>query len=227
MNSIIVEDQRHAQLILEKFTADVGHLQLLGTYHDATSAMEVLKAGNVDLMFLDVNLPKISGIEFLKTLQHPPYVIITTAYSEYALEGYELNLVDYLLKPFSFQRFLQAVAKVPALTSEKAINTDLYMFIKTMQGHRKVELDSIFRLSADLDCTEIWMKDERIVSSERLKHWSSELPGDIFIRVHKSHIINRNKISRLDGNRIYLKDGNMVPLGRSYKDDFMKKVLKK
>ena len=227
MRCIIVEDQHHAQLILQKFIGDVDHLKLLGTYHDATSALEVLKSGEVDLLFLDVNLPKLSGIEFIKTLQHPPHVIITTAYSEYALEGYELNLVDYLLKPFSFQRFMQAIAKVPDPTSDKSLSTDLDLFIKTMQGYRKVEFAAILRLSADMDCTEIHVKDERIISSERLKYWTSQLPAETFIRVHKSHIVNRNKIVRLDGNRIFLEDGSIIPLGRTYKDEFMKKVLKK
>ncbi|MGB5228874.1 MAG: response regulator, partial [Eudoraea sp.] len=113
MNCIIIEDQPPAQRILKKFIEDIGSLQLKGVFSDAIQAMEFLKTNSVDLMFLDIHLPKISGIDFLRTMPNPPFVILTTAFSDYALESYDLNVVDYLLKPFSFQRFVKAVSKIP------------------------------------------------------------------------------------------------------------------
>jgi DNA-binding LytR/AlgR family response regulator len=112
MHCIIIEDQPPAQRVLKKFIADMGQMELLGTFTDALQALEFLKANRVDLIFLDIHLPKISGIDFLKTLQTRPHVILTTAFPDYALESYEYDVVDYLLKPFSFERFVQAVAKV-------------------------------------------------------------------------------------------------------------------
>ena len=119
MNCIIIEDQPPAQRILKKFIEDIGSLQLKGVFSDAIQAMEFLKTNSVDLMFLDIHLPKISGIDFLRTMPNPPYVILTTAFSDYALESYELNVVDYLLKPFSFQRFVKAVSKIPSTNGLK------------------------------------------------------------------------------------------------------------
>jgi response regulator of citrate/malate metabolism len=117
---IIIEDQPPAQRVLKKFIADIGNMDLKATFADALRAMDFLKTEEIDLIFLDIHLPKISGIDFLKTLHHRPNVILTTAFSDYALESYEYDVVDYLLKPFSFERFVQAVSKVPAPKSEEA-----------------------------------------------------------------------------------------------------------
>lgn len=230
MNCIIIEDQHHAQLVLENYIAQVQHLQLVGTFYDCTEAMEVLNQLKVELLFLDVSLPKISGTEFLKTLKNAPQVILTTAYSEYALEGYELNVVDYLLKPFSFQRFLKAVTKAFGRPEINALDPktpeDDYVYIKVGQGYRKVDFVEIIRISTDMDCSEIYLSKDKIVSNESLKYWCEKLPGQRFIRIHKSHIVNKSKIKKVEGNQIYLLDDLILPLGRSYRDDFFKKVLK-
>ena len=112
MKCIIIEDQFPAQRILKKYIEDAGSLELIGTFPDALEALEILKLGQVEVLFLDIHLPKLSGIDFLKTLPHPPQIILATAFPDYALESYELNVVDYLLKPFSFQRFIKAISKV-------------------------------------------------------------------------------------------------------------------
>ncbi|MEX0362299.1 MAG: LytR/AlgR family response regulator transcription factor, partial [Allomuricauda sp.] len=146
MKCIIIEDQPPAQRILKKFIEDVDALELKGVFSDALQAMEFLNTEPINLLFLDIHLPKISGLDFLKSLPNPPHVILTTAFSEYALESYDLNVVDYLLKPFSFQRFLKAVAKVPVvkathvLTSDKetSIASKSHIYIKSGYEHIKI-----------------------------------------------------------------------------------------
>jgi DNA-binding LytR/AlgR family response regulator len=233
MNCIIIEDQPPAQRILKKFIADVGTLTLKGVFSDAILAMEFLKNEKIDIMFLDIHLPKISGIEFLKTLPNPPHVILTTAFSEYALEGYDLNVVDYLLKPFSFQRFLQAISKVPhtgqingpgKMTVENKLKKEIY--IKSGHEHIKIRISDIIHIQSDADYTEIHTLKRKLLSNEPLRHWLNELEGHHFFRIHKSFILNTEKIERISGNLVYLVNHNKIPIGRAYKEDFMKSLLK-
>src|SRR5690606_25940412 len=230
MKCIIVEDQPPAQRILKKFIEDVPILELVGIFSDGIQAMEFLKTDPVDLMFLDIHLPKINGLDFLKSIPEPPQVILTTAFSEYALEGYDLNVVDYLLKPFSFQRFLQAVNKVVVRGANPAPVTDSggisEIYVKSSHEHIKVLARHIYPISADSDYTEIQLKNKSILSNEPLRHSMDLLQGGPFYQVHKSHIINTQKVDRISGNQVQLIDGSKVPLGRAYKDNFMKNILK-
>lgn len=233
MRCIIVEDQPPAQRILQKFMEDVGNLQLVGVFSDGIRAMEFLNSETVDLMFLDIHLPKITGIDFLKSLQNPPHVILTTAFSDYALEGYDLNVVDYLLKPFSFQRFLQAVNKVPKRHEnrsqqipENQTTPDLMeIFIKSGHDLLKVTIDEIFSITSDSDYTEIQLESRKILSSDSLRHWLGELENKGFIQVHKSYIVNPSKIERISGNLVYMKNETKLPIGRAYKEQFMKRLM--
>lgn len=229
MRCIIVEDQPPAQRILKKFIEDVPTLELVGIFSDGIQAMEFLKTEQVDLMFLDIHLPKINGLDFLKSIPEPPQVILTTAFSEYALEGYDLNVVDYLLKPFSFQRFLQAVNKVGPKQenglsgNDNAPITEIY--VKSSHEHIKVLVKDIHTISSDSDYTEIHLKNKKILSNEPLRHWLDILGGNQFYQVHKSHIINTQKIDRISGNQVIMTDGSKIPLGRAYKDNFLKNIL--
>lgn len=233
MRCIIIEDQPPAQRILKKYIDDMGTLDLMGVFSDALQAIDLLKKEPIDLMFLDIHLPKISGIDFLKSLQHPPKVILTTAFTEYALESYELNVVDYLLKPFSFQRFVKAVSKVsvnktmnneqPALQEAQIPTKEI--FIKSGYEHIKVILSDILHIESDADYTEIVTEHKKHLSSEPLKFWEDTLPKINFYRIHRSHIINTDKIEKLSGNQVYLNNGSVLPIGRAYKDDFVKRIL--
>lgn len=233
MNCIIIEDQPPAQRILKKFIQEVDTLQLDGVFSDALQAMEFLKSTPVDLLFLDIHLPKISGLDFLKTFPNPPHVILTTAFSEYALESYDLNVVDYLLKPFSFQRFLKAVAKVPVKQQDE-VHMDTtatdgppsYMYIKSGHELIKIQLEQILHIHSDSDYTEVMTPTRKYLSNEPLRYWLESLPKSNFIRVHKSYIINTDKIEKLVGNQIYLSGGARIPIGRAFKDHFLKHVLK-
>ena len=186
MRCIIVEDQPPAQRILKKYIEDFGSLELVGTFGDAIQALEFLKMNKVDLMFLDIHLPKLSGIEFLKSLSSSPAVILTTAFPDFALESYDLAVVDYLLKPFSFSRFVKAVGKVRPLdtkiSNEETKNESI--FIKSGYDHIRVNLDEILFIKADNDYTEITLKDKKYLSSESLKHWRDFI-GDQLLIVRK------------------------------------------
>lgn len=238
MNCIIIEDQLPAQRILIKYINDAGNLNLVGTFTDALEAISIFKTEKIDLMFLDIHLPKLSGIDFLKTLPNPPQVIFTTAFTEYALEGYELNVVDYLLKPFSFQRFVQAISKVtqpqdfllPSRINTSVSDSDIVrrpseIYVKIGYEFIRILTDDIFYINADSDYTEIFLKDRMHLSPESLRHWEDNLPQDNFIRIHKSYIVNTCKISKVSGNQIFLQNETAIPIGRAYKNDFMEKFM--
>ncbi|MEQ5792249.1 response regulator transcription factor [Muricauda sp. NFXS6] len=229
MRCIIVEDQPPAQRILKKFIQDVPTLELVEVFSDGLKAMEFLNTESVDFMFLDIHLPKINGLDFLKSIPEPPQVILTTAFSEYALEGYDLNVVDYLLKPFSFQRFLQAVNKVNAKYEQVIPKNDAShlseIYVKSSHEHIKVLVKDIYTIASDSDYTEIHLQDKKILSNEPLRHWMEVLGGSQFYQIHKSHIVNTKKIDRISGNLVVLINGAKIPMGRAYKDSFLKNIL--
>lgn len=227
MNCIIIEDQRPAQEILEKYIADLGSLHLVGTFTDAIKALEALNEIVVDLIFLDIHLPRLSGIDFLKTLKKQPKVILTTAFPDYALESYELDAVDYLLKPFSFQRFVKAVSKAQLMekaTKELASTADSNLpkeiFIKSGYDLIHVYIDDIYYLRSDSDYTEIHLLNGKHLSKEPLKHWDEKLKVNDFVRIHKSYIVNFARIKKVSANQAYLSNGTILPIGRAYKDEF-------
>lgn len=231
MNCIIIEDQPPAQRILKKYIEDIGTLNLKATFSDAIQAMEFLKIEAVDLIFLDIHLPKISGIDFLKTLSNSPHIILTTAFPDYALESYEFNVVDYLLKPFSFQRFVKAVSKVPIKNvviqnPNTAENIRKEIFIKSGYEHIKITIDDIYYIKSDADYTEIFTAQKKHLSVESLRYWLENLHQNQFVRIHKSYIINPSKIEKIAGNQLFLIGEKVVPIGRAYKDDFIKRFVK-
>lgn len=228
MNCIIIEDQPPAQRILKKYIEDIGSLVLQGTFTNAIQAMDFLQNQEVDLIFLDIHLPKISGIDFLKTIQDSPYIILTTAFSDYALESYEFKVVDYLLKPFSFQRFIKAINKVPKPlvleSNPQAVATTpeprKTLFIKSGYELLKVVIEDILYIKSDTDYTEIWLHNKKLLSTESLRYWEEELHAQQFVRIHKSYLLNTSKIEKIAGSRVYLNPNTTIPIGRAYKDSF-------
>ncbi|MGO4918452.1 LytR/AlgR family response regulator transcription factor [Maribacter spongiicola] len=231
---IIIEDQPPAQRVLKKYISDIGNLALKATFADALSAIDFLKTNTIDLIFLDIHLPKISGIDFLKVVKHRPSIILTTAFSDYALESYEYDVVDYLLKPYSFERFIQAVHKVPINTiafskKSKGLGSNEFtdvVFIKSGYEHIKIEVGDICYIRSDADYTEIHTKDQRHLSQETLRYWQEYLDPQKFSRIHKSYILNISKILKITGNQIQLEENTLLPIGRAYKEDFMNSVIK-
>ncbi len=230
---IIIEDQPPAQRVLKKFISDIGNMDLKGTFADALQAMDFLKTKDVDLIFLDIHLPKISGIDFLKALKHKPHVILTTAFSDYALESYEYDVVDYLLKPFSFERFVQAVSKVPVDVRDKKIDTVAKennsapdIFIKSGYEHLRISTDDILFIQSEADYTEILTSEKKHLTSHSLKYWLQTLPSGQFTQVHKSYVVNTRKIVKVSGNSIFFTKENFVPIGRAFKERFVEEYLK-
>ncbi len=225
---IIIEDQPPAQRVLQKFIGDMDDLELKGIFADALKAMDFLKTETVDLIFLDIHLPKISGIDFLKALPVKRHVILTTAFSDYALESYEYHVVDYLLKPFSFERFVKAVGKVPVGQNENQIsesNPDI-IFVKSGYEHLKINVQDIRFIQSEADYTEIFTTDRKHLTSHSLRHWLQTLNETQFTQIHKSFIVNTRNIIKVSGNRIYFDKDLHVPIGRAYKEAFVERYLK-
>jgi len=231
---IIIEDQPPAQRVLQKFIGDMENIDLKATFADALKAMDFLKSEAIDLIFLDIHLPKISGIDFLKTISDAPHVILTTAFSEYALESYDLNVVDYLLKPFSFERFVKAVNKVPVNTSEKKVQESAIgsksspemLFIKSGYEHLKIQVSDIRYIQSESDYTEIFTSEKKYLTTHSLRHWLQTLDDGLFVQIHKSFIVNTANITKVSGNRIYFDPNTHVPIGRAYKEGFVERHLK-
>ncbi len=231
---IIIEDQPPAQRVLQKFIGDMDEMSLKATFTDALQAMAYLKTEPIDLIFLDIHLPKISGIDFLKALPIKPYVILTTAFSDYALESYEYQVVDYLLKPFSFERFVKAVSKVPVPKTTKEIDGPVkqnpalsdVLFIKSGYEHLKIGVNDIIYIRSEADYTEIFTPDKKHLTSHSLKYWLHTLPMGQFTQVHKSYIVNTLKIVKVSGNSIFFNKEYFVPIGRAFKEGFVERYLK-
>ena len=230
---IIIEDQPPAQRVLRRFIADMGNMELKAAFTDALHAMDFLKTEPIDLIFLDIHLPKISGIDFLKALKQRPSVILTTAFSDYALESYEYGVVDYLLKPFSFERFVQAVSKIPIpgpkqsaqLEQEENLSSPEVIFIKSGYEHIRIDIPDILYIRSDADYTEIFTAEKKHLSQEPLRYWEEHLDQKKFARIHRSFLINTSKIEKIIGNRVYLIQKTTIPVGRAYKEGFMKRIL--
>ncbi|WP_425077545.1 LytR/AlgR family response regulator transcription factor [Psychroserpens sp. S379A] len=233
MKCIIIEDQLPAQRILKKYIEDIGSLELIATYTNAMEAIQILNSETIDLMFLDIHLPKISGLEFLKTLSNPPQVILTTAFQEYALESYEFNVIDYLLKPFSFQRFVKAISKVRIQTEntltqikgQDAIKRMDEIYVKSGHDHIRISIDDIYYIMADSDYTELHLAEKKHLSSQSLRYWELQLRESKFIRIHKSYIVNTSKIIKVSGNQVFIESEKVVPIGRAYKSDFTERFI--
>ena len=227
MKCIIVEDQPPAQRILKKYIADLDSLQLMGTYGDALKALEYMQQEQIDLVFLDIHLPKMSGLDLLKSLQHRPYVILTTAFAEYALESYEYDVVDYLLKPFSFQRFVRAVSKLPGSGLDGAKAKDKQsIFIKSGYEYVKIAVPDIAYIHSDADYTEIHTPEKKHLSYQPLKHWISLFDPKLFAQIHKSYVVNITKIEKVGSNELVLLNGETLPIGRAFREPFMEKYIR-
>lgn len=219
---LVVEDEPLAQQVLEKYITAHPCLELAAICSNALEAQSFLAKQPVPVVFLDVNLPRLSGISFLKSLYHPPHIIFTTAYPEYAVQGFELDAVDYLLKPFSFERFLKAVNKLLEKLDKKAEQSlSSSIFIKTGKKVFNVKLEDIRYVEALDDYVKVVTTQSQHLVNDTLKSLMEQLPATHFVRVHKSYIIAKEHIVFLEGN--YVRIGEMdIPVGLSYRDELLK-----
>jgi DNA-binding LytR/AlgR family response regulator len=228
---IIVDDEPLAIEILESYVAKVEQLHLLSTFRNAVSAFTYLQQNSVDLIFLDIQMPKLSGIDFLKTLKHPPKVIFTTAFRDYALQGFELEIVDYLLKPIPFERFLKAVAKVlhqPSAVSpsskQEAIS-DNYVYFKVDKKMIKTKMADVLYIESIKDYVKVKTPEREIVTQQKISYLEESLPREQFLRIHRSFIVNLEKIDAYSATDVEI-GKHSIPIGRNYKNDVMKILAK-
>jgi DNA-binding LytR/AlgR family response regulator len=222
MNYLIVDDEPISHRIIEGYCAELSYLQKAGNAYNAFEAATIVTRKKIDLIFLDLNMPKMTGFDWLKTLNSPPKIIVTTAYQEYALEGYELNIVDYLLKPFSFPRFLKAVTKASTCENpEQSASShrkegEGHFFLKGDKKYHQIHTDDIRYVEAYGNYTKVFLAESMIISHEKISTLEKMLPRHNFLRVHKSFLIAIDKINYIQGNQIYLEDFK-VPIGQTYR----------
>jgi DNA-binding LytR/AlgR family response regulator len=231
-NCIIVEDEPLASEVLEDYIKQVSFLQLKGICTDALYAIEMLQKEKIDLIFLDIELPKLKGLDFIKTLKHPPHIIITTAYHEYALQGYEYNVVDYLLKPVEFSRFLTAVNKLkqaqemnPAPVQIMPGQERASLFFNVSKKKIRIFLDEILYVESVKEYIRVVTPSRNILTKFQLGQIEEMLAKGDFIRIHRSFIVAKNKIDAFTASAIEI-NGKLIPIGRSYKE-LVQSILEK
>lgn len=229
LRCIIADDEPIARKIVENYCADIPYIEVISSCKNAFEVMDILQKQPIDLLFLDINMPKLSGLSMLKTLQQKPAVIITTAYSEYAVEGFALSVTDYLLKPFSLERFLQAISKVQntpnspqEITLPEKEKTTTSIFVKSDKKLIKLNFDAINYIEAYGNYIKIHT-DKMTLVSETLSNFLEKLPEN-FVRIHKSFIINFDQLKLIDGNRITLISDSKLPIGKSYRKDVLDRI---
>jgi two-component system response regulator LytT len=225
MKCILVEDEPAAQFILKQYIDDCPGLNCQGVFHDAFSAQEYLDEHPVDLLFLDINLPGMSGISFLRSLVHPPLVIFTTAYPQYALDGFDLEIIDFLLKPFSYERFSKAVNKAKESFNHKF--TPSFSEKMTVRSDRRIyqiNVDDILFVEACGDYVTLHFADKKLMVHGTLKEWEEKLKFPGFMRVHRTIIINLRKIDHIDGN-VIVTNRHKLPLAESCKALLLERML--
>lgn len=230
IKAIIIDDEPWAQKIILQYAEDIPFLEIVGQCYLATEAYALLNTLEVDLIFLDIQMPKLTGLEFLRTLERKPQVIISSAFQEYALESYELQVCDYLLKPFSFDRFLKAVNKVQKqlsflkkvekpIVAQQVAPSDKQLFIKVDKRYIHLNTGDIQYLESYGNYVKVWIDDAYHLTARTLSSFEEELAGMSFMKVHKSYIIQKRYIDYMEGNMMVMKNGREVPIGKVYKGE--------
>ncbi len=234
---IIIDDEFPARELLQSFIAKFAHLELVGSFKSPLEAMNIIQNDEIDLMFLDIQMPDITGIDFLKTLTKRPLVVFTTAYEEYALEGYQLDILDYLVKPFSFERFMHTINKVGDRLSYKNVVNDFqslppkvetknFMMVKADHKIYRVKFKDILYIEGLREYVTFFCSNEKIVSLESLRNLEQQLEKHGFIRVHKSYIVNIERIAAFYGNQLKLDNvEKYIPIGKSFKEVVNKRLV--
>jgi two-component system LytT family response regulator len=229
INCLVVDDEPIARQGMLEYVEQVEFLNAAAVCKNAIEASSALENQKIDLVFLDIQMPKISGIDFLKNLQDPPPVIFTTAFPEYAIEGYELNILEYLLKPISFERFFKAVIKAQAYINSKSkqgeIAVEPYFFIKSNLKIEKIFIDDILYVEALSNYIILHTKNKKHVVYMSFKGIESQLPRHLFLKIHKSFIVAVSAIQTIDSNELILAD-HILPISKSYRQSLMDRVEK-
>ena len=229
INCLIVDDEPLALEVLESYISKMDNLELVAKCNNPIKALEVLQKEEVDLLFLDIQMPGMTGIDFLKNLSHAPQVVFTTAYRDYALEGYELNVLDYLLKPYSFERFFKAVGKFQhssSQSSQELPSDQSTIYLKADKKMVRVDLDDILYVESLKDYIRVKTLKNEVISHQKISYMEEKLPSEHFLRIHRSFIISLDKIEAFSATHVEL-DGNAVPIGRNYKNQTLEALKQK
>lgn len=231
LQCIIADDEPIARQIIENYIESLPNIEIVASCKNAFEVLEIVQEQTIDLLFLDINMPKLSGLSLLKTMQQKPAVIITTAYSEYALEGFELAVTDYLLKPFSLERFLQAVHKVtlqqklkeaPISVMPERVEVATSLFVKSDKKIIKINLDEIRYIEAYGNYIKIFT-NEMVLTPQTLSDFLQQLP-ESFLQIHKSYVINFNQLKLIDGNQVILENDTKLPIGKSHRKSILDRI---
>ncbi|MEM6965865.1 MAG: LytTR family DNA-binding domain-containing protein [Bacteroidota bacterium] len=231
---LIVDDEEPARILLQNYVQKIDELEIVGMLNNALDAKRLINSEKVDILLTDIQMDDLTGIDLIKTLKQPPITIFTTAYSEYALEGYDLDVIDYLVKPISFQRFCKAIDKaIELIQFSDATSTNLpstfpqkvsdYFFVKTNRKLVKVNYQDILFVESYGEYVKIYTKDDVILALQTTSFMEKTLPSEDFIRIHRSHIINMNAIQEIDGNTILIEQHRLT-VSKRMKDGFMEKI---
>ncbi len=225
LNCLVIDDEPIARQGIEGFAEKLDYLHLVGSLSHTLKASQFLRANPVDLIYLDIQMPDLSGLEFLRSLPHPPMVIFTTAHRKYAVEGFELNAIDYLMKPISFERFLKASNKaLEAFQASKPATSEDFFFIKSDKQYIKIAYEDICFVESAKDYVYIHTPEARHLALLSLKQLEERLPGQQFIRVHRSYLVGIAHIDVLQGNRIFVQ-GQEIPISRSLQEEVFKRLV--
>ncbi|MEZ5040329.1 MAG: LytTR family DNA-binding domain-containing protein [Saprospiraceae bacterium] len=231
LRSLIIDDEPLAHKIVLEYASEVPFVEIVGQCYLATEALALLRAQEVDLIFLDIQMPKIKGLDFLRTLNKKPLVIITSAYEEYALESFELDVCDYLLKPFRFDRFLKAANRALELhqlkqgvlsvspTSQEPAAAPGQLFIKSDKRLIQIDLAAVFYLESYGNYVKVWLENEFHLTPRTLSSFEDQLPSPDFLRIHKSFIIHKKFIDYIEGNFLVMKNKKQLPIGKNHRQD--------
>lgn len=232
LSTLIIDDEPLAHDIILKYVEDVPFVQVVGHCYLAKEAINLLSTRKIDLIFLDIRMPNLQGLDLLRSLRQQPLTIITSAYEEYALESFELNVCDYLLKPFRFERFLKATQKAlelyqlrtqesnssPILSTEPIAEQQL--FIKSDKRFIQLDLNDIYYLEAYGNYIKVWLENHFYLTPRTLSSFAEQLPGSDFIQIHKSFIVNKNHVAYLEGKMVVMKNKKILQIGKSYTQAF-------
>lgn len=223
LKCLIVEDEELARILLSTYISKTQTLELVGECSNPLEAIEFLRQQQVDVLLLDIQMPELNGLDFLRSMDHRPHVILTTAYSEYALEGYELNVVDYLLKPFSFERFLKAVQKITVRVPLSMV-PKTHLLIKSEHKVHRLDLNELLYVQSMREYVAYYTTFGRVLSLGSLKQLEEELPSNRFVRIHKSYLVAIDRVRTLDGNFLSVGD-TLLPIGANYKEGLLRRFF--
>jgi DNA-binding LytR/AlgR family response regulator len=231
LNCVIIDDEPIARKLLQEYVEETDFLKLAGTAENPLKIAGLIQEHNVDLIFLDINMPKMTGLEFLRSAKNLPMVILTTAYGQYALEGFELDVIDYLVKPFSLERFLKACHKahefklLKSRTQSPERGGDEYCFVKSNGKIERVVFDELIHIEALTNYITLHTTSGKLITYLTIKGIMAKLPLEKFVQVHKSFIVNTDKITTIEGNTIHL-GNHQVVIGQSFRNSVLEKLLK-